>query len=86
MQPIQIIGTDATRYEVYYVYTVTQSGTLTLTTDSTATVLLGGTEAVDGTASLDVVYDAETPENNLIKICVLSDNTDAVNASLTFTV
>ena len=85
MQPIEIIAADATKYEVYYVYAVTQSGTLTLTTDSTASIMLGGTEVVDGTASLDVVYDAETPENNLIKICVVSTNTDVANVALTFT-
>jgi hypothetical protein len=85
MQPIEIHDTEATKYEVYYVYNVTQSGTLTLNTDTTATVMLGGTEVIDGTASIDVVYDAETPENNVIMICVTSTNTDVVNATLTFT-
>jgi len=46
---------------------------------------LGGAELSEGTATIDVVYDAETPENNVIMICVTSTNTEAVNATLTFT-
>jgi len=86
MQPIKITTADAaTKYEVYYLYTITQSGKLTLTSDSTATIMLGGAELSEGTATIDVVYDAETPENNVIMICVTSTNTEAVNATLTFT-
>ena len=85
MQPIKITTADAaTKYEVYYLYTITQSGKLTLTSDSTATIMLGGAELSEGTATIDVVYDAETPENNVIMICVTSTNTEAVNATLTF--
>ena len=86
MQPMEIITAEETKkYEVYYFYTVTQSGTLTLNSDSTATIILGGSEMIDGTATLDVVYDAETPENNVIMICVTSTDTTAVNVNLTFT-
>lgn len=87
MQPVQITTVEATtKYEVYYIYNITQSGKLTLTTDSTATIMLGGTEVVNGSTTIDVVYDTEAPENNVIMICVTSTNTDVVNATLTFTV
>jgi hypothetical protein len=83
--PVQIVASETTKYEVCYAYTVTESGTLTLTTDSTAVIMLGNVEVVDGTATLTVEYSTEDPTLNVIKILVTATSADAFNATLSFT-
>lgn len=82
--PVQIVTSETTKYEVCYAYTITESGTLTLTTDSVAAIMLGNVEVVDGTATLTVEYNTEDPTLNVIKILVTATSADSFNATLSF--
>ena len=64
-------------HQAYYVYKATQNGTLTLTSDSADTLLLGDQSLVNGTATISVSEKEE--------IIVYLSATTATTANITFT-
>ena len=78
--PIEILTLSGeVKYEVYYSYTATETGTLTLNNNSTAQIILGeNTNPVDGTASVEV----EAGET--VSIYISATSSDAVNVNLSF--
>ena len=64
-------------HQAYYVYTATQNGTLTLTSDSADTLLLGDQSLENGTAAISVSEKEE--------IIVYLSATTAATANVTLT-
>ena len=78
--PIEFIGlTGYYQYETFYVYTATENGTFSLTSNTNATFALNGIEITETNNIVDVV------EGETVIIRVTSDSVSPVNATLSFT-
>jgi hypothetical protein len=76
LQPIKIqTGANSYAYEVNYVYTATQTGKLTLTSDTTAAITLEDATLTNGSASINVVSGAT------VTLHVSATNANAITAS-----
>ena len=79
LQPIKIqTGANSYAYEVSYVYTATQTGKLTLTSDTTAAITLEDVTLTNGSASINVVSGAT------VTLHVSATNANAIAASFAF--